>query len=323
MDLSALLNHPRLLIQVPLQPLQGHRFQSTGFPDIGAAEYSLADGRRMLLVESSQSMANRLETVCWDEACDDWVTPLKGLPYVRVVDHDGAFVTNSLLEAHRLNSPYILESEDKSFFDKLKAELGAMVTGKVDLRKLARVLLSYDVNALLHGVFLAKSELAGGRLRLPRAISAFIEASDVGIATSGGVKFDQVDPSGDAKKGFGHVPYHRDEYTGRMVAYFNIDVAQIRGFAFDDAVTSLLLALALYKIQAFLARGLRLRTACDLMVAGAPEVTQPKEFALPSLNALEAALPGLIAAASSHFATPTVTEVRYTPKKDGEGKKGK
>ena len=34
---------------------------------------------------------------------------------------------------------------------------------------LLSVLLGLDVNALLHGVFLAKKELAGGRLRLPRA----------------------------------------------------------------------------------------------------------------------------------------------------------
>jgi CRISPR-associated protein Csb1 len=36
----------------------------------------------MLLVESAQSMANRLEAVCWDTVADDWVTPLKGLPVV-------------------------------------------------------------------------------------------------------------------------------------------------------------------------------------------------------------------------------------------------
>ena len=37
LDLSALANAPRLLLRAELQPLQGTRFQPTGFPEIGAA----------------------------------------------------------------------------------------------------------------------------------------------------------------------------------------------------------------------------------------------------------------------------------------------
>ena len=43
----------------------------------------------MLLVESAQSMANRFEAVCWDNIADDWMTPLNGLPVVKVKDKDG------------------------------------------------------------------------------------------------------------------------------------------------------------------------------------------------------------------------------------------
>jgi CRISPR-associated protein Csb1 len=63
-----------------------------------------------------------------------------------------------------------------------------MEEGRVDLRELAKVVLSLDPNALLHGLLLAKKDLAGGRLRLPRALSAFIEAAHVRVASSGGVK---------------------------------------------------------------------------------------------------------------------------------------
>ena len=101
-------------------------------------------------------MANRLETVCWDEVADDWVAPLKGLPVVKVVGK--TFTTNSLIEAHRLNSPYILEGKDKTVVDLLKKRLAAMEVGRVDLRELAKVLLEFDTNALLHGVFLAKKD---------------------------------------------------------------------------------------------------------------------------------------------------------------------
>jgi len=311
MNFETLRQQSRLLMEARLIPVQGNRFQPTGFPDLGAAEYSDPDGKRMLLVESAQSMANRLESVCWDEGAGDWVAPLRGLPYVAVLDKDGRLVTNSVLEAHRLNSPYILEGKDRSFLDQLKEELGAMEQGRVDLQRLAGVLLRYDANALLHGVFLAKKELAGGRLRLPRVVSAFIEAREVSVAPSGGVKRDDVNPKGEAKKGFGHVPFHRDEYTGHITAYFNVDLAQIRGFRLGQAVEDLLVSLSLFKVQRFLRHALRLRTACDLDMEGGIEVKRPVEFQVPTLEDLEKELPGLIEGAATFFADPRVTKVRY------------
>ena len=310
MDLAALKTSPRLLLTATLQPVLGTRFQPTGFPDIGAARYTTADGQDLLLVESAQSMANRLETVVWDTANNNWVAPLKGLPFVSVNNKAGEQVTNSLLEAHRLNSPYILEGTDKTFFTTLRKELGADEEGRVDLRKLATVLLKYDVNSLLHGVFIAKKEISGGRMRVPRALTAFIEASEVKIAASGGVKNDAVNPAGDAKKGFGNVPFHRDEFTGRITAFFNLDLAQIRGYGLGEAAENLLIAIALYKIQSLLGAPFRPRTACDLEVTGIT-VKAPKDYALPTLAELTQALPGLIAAAKDQFASPAVTTVVF------------
>lgn len=309
LDLSALSHTPRILIEAELQPLQGTRFQPTGFPDIGAAQYEGPDGTPMLLVESAQSMANRLEEVCWDKQADDWLPAMQGLSVVKVMDKSGKSLTNSVLESHRINSPYILESQDKSVFDKLKSELADMNEGVVDLRKLAKVLLHLDVNALLHGVFLAKKELAGGRLRLPRALSGFIEARGIKIAASGGVKNDSVNPSGDTSKGFGNVPFARDEFVSpEITAYFNLDLAQLRGYGFPDTVHRLLIALSLYKIRAFLESGLRLRTACDLECRNII-VKRPSDFPLPELSELTAELPSLIQAAKpdAGFEVTTVT----------------
>lgn len=317
MNLASLKTAPRLLLEAQLQPIQGTRFQPTGFPDLGAATFTGPDGSNMLIVESAQSVANRLELACWDEASQDLQAPLRGLPYVKVT---GEIETTSIKESHRLNSPYILEGKDKTFFERLKTELGAMETGAIDIQKLAQTLLRYDANCLLHGVFLAKKELAGGRLRLPRAVSGFIEAKGVHVATSGGVKLDHVDPSGKAvgggaNKGFGHVPFHRDEFTSPEIkAFFNLDLAQIRGYRLGEAAEELLMALALYKIQRFLAEGLRLRTACDLeVVAEGLVVKRPLSgFTMPALGELEAALPELIAKAAAGFAEPRVTQVTYT-----------
>lgn len=310
LDLSKLNDAPRLLLRARLKPLQGTRFQPTGFPDIGAAQYEGPHGEPMLLVESAQSMANRLETVCWDKVGDDWTQPLKGLSVIKVTDKDGKPLTNSVLEAHRINSPYILEGTDKAVFDKLRKELADMEEGFVDLKKLAKVLLGLDVNALLHGVFLAKKELAGGRLRLPRALSAFIEAKDSKVAASGGVKNDSVNPSGDTAKGFGNVPFSRDEFVSPEIdAFFNLDLAQLRGYGFSDAVYQLLVALSLFKIRGFLEEGLRLRTACDL-ACEAVEVQKPNGFVLPEWKALKDEMPKLIEAAKKD-AGFEITIVKY------------
>lgn len=299
LDFSALRDVSRLLIEAELRPVQGTRFQPTGFPNLGHAVYESPNGNgKMILVESAQSMANRLEAVCWDEQADDWVEPLRGLPVVKVLDPEGRSLTNSVLEAHRLNSPYILEGKDRSVLEMLKSRLAAMAEGRVDLRELARVLLAVDANALLHGVFLAKSDLAGGRLRLPRVLSAFIEAEGAQVAASGGVKNDTVNPSGDTAKGFGNVPFARDEWTApKIVAYFNLDIRQIRAFGLGEPAERLVIALALFKIGKFLAEGLRLRTACDLDLIGV-RVTRPNGFQFPGVDAMAAELPAAIAAAA-------------------------
>lgn len=313
LKLEALSKKPRLLIEAHLRPVQGNRFQPTGFPNLGHAAYEGPDGLRTILIESAQSMANRLEAVCWNEATDDWADPLRGLPLVKVIDKDGKVLTNSVLEAHRLNSPYILEGKDRTVFDMLRKRLANMEEGRVDVGELARVLLRFDINSLLHGVFLAKKDLAGGRLRLPRALSAFIEAEDAQIAASGGVKNDTVNPSGDTSKGFGNVPFARDEWTSKkIIAYFNLDLRQIRSFALGLEAENLLVAIALFKIQAFLDVGLRLRTACDLELDNLC-VTRPEAFTLPALQNITDDLPGLIEAVSQKgmFNDPPALTVTY------------
>ena len=157
-------------------------------------------------------------------------------------------------------------------------------------------------------------------MRLPRAVTGFIEAEGVAVAASGGVKNDSVDPSGDTAKGFGNVPFAREEYTGLITVFFNLDLALIRGFGLGADAENLLFALALFKIQKFFRDGLRLRTACDLEVTGELTVQRPNGFVMPTLAELESALPGLIKAAASSFANPAETTVVY---EEVAAKKGK
>jgi len=323
LDYSKLDNEPRLLMEAELRPLQGHRFQPTGFADLGAARYTLADGTDMLLVESAQSVANRMETVIWDESNDCLIPELEGLPFIRVETPDKTTLTNSVLEAHRINSPYILEGQDKYVFDLLKKEAAGMEVGPGHLKQLPRIIFKFDANAMLHGLFLAKGELAGGRLRLSRALSGFIEAKSVRIAESGGVKNDRVDPSGKAfgggsDTGFGNVPYHRTEFTAEhIIAYFNLDLAQLRGYGLGVDATNLLIALALLKIRRFLGTGLRLRTACDLETIDGINVNRPDGFIVPEeAELLEECRRGITACTNyGLFAIPAITTVEWRPAK--------
>lgn len=172
--------------------------------------------------------------------------------------------------------------------EKLRTDLSLTDVGPVDRHNLAKTLLKYDVGSLLHGVFLAKKDLAGGRLRVARALSAFIEADGVQIAASGGVKNDHVNPSGDTKFGFGNVPFARDEFTAeRITLYVNLDLAQIRGYRLGHDVEDLLILLSFFKLRALLDGNLRLRTACDLRTKNTSVAAiTPKGFDLPSLAIL-------------------------------------
>jgi CRISPR-associated protein Csb1 len=315
-DLSKLEGCLRCLFEVSLEPIQGSRFQPTGFPGLGAATFQTATGQR-LLVESAQSLANRLELTCWDEGQRDLKRELQGLSHVRVA-RDGKFLTDTILESHRLNSPYLLEGKDRNFFNTLKEDLGGLEEGPIDRKKFATVLLKYDVGSLLHGVFLAKKDLAGGRLRVARALSAFIESEGVRVAASGGVKNDHVNPQGVTKSGFGNVPFARDEFTAeRTKLYINLDLAQIRGYGLGADVEQLLVLLALYKLRVLIDGNLRLRTACDFRVSDSKvKATNCDEFELPAFDSI---VTDLKAAIDKCRSSMVVTEVSF----NDELKRGK
>lgn len=310
---QSLTQSPRLLMEARLRPLQGERFQPTGFPDLGPARYTLADGTEMLLLESPQSVANRMELACWDEAAEDLISQLRGLPYIRVLDQGGEPLTNSLLEAHRVNSEYIMKSggKDSDFSQQFAGDIEYRKDGRVNWKKFHLALFKYDPNSLIHGAFL---EEIGGRLRVTRALSGFIEARDVRVAEAGGVKNNIVQP--ELKGGAGNVPYHRTEFTAETItAFFNLDLSLLRSYGLADDALKLLVSLALLKVRRFLSTGLRLRTACDLQAVGELTVTRPKDgFQVPPEEDLLAECQRLIGACKKQFAR--ITEVKWKPGKD-------
>jgi len=261
----------RTVLEVDLAPLAGRRFQPTGFPDLGAAEFDTADGGKALLVESAQSVANRLEASTWDEARVDQAEALAGLPYVRVVDQSGSFLSSSRLEAHRLASAYVMKGKVGGVDGEkwMEERLGLAVGRPLDYRAVARACFALDPVSLIHGVFFARKNWPW-QPKIARAVTGFIEAYQVVPAVNGGVKRDVVineAKEGATTEGYGTVPYHRVEYTAAQItAYFTVDHAQLRSYGLSEPATALLEALADYEIGTLLDGGLRLRTACDLRV---------------------------------------------------------
>jgi len=319
----------RIVVDAELAPLLGSTFQPTGFPDIGAATFTRFEGDvevPALLVESVQSMANRLEATAWDRARDEPVDEVAGLPHVRVVRAGtGEFLTSSRLEAHRLASPFVHTATlgDTTMFDEIRARLGLAKDTPHDRRRMARAVVALDPFCLLHGVFFARKEW-WGQPKFERAVSAVIEARGVARAVSGGRKSDRVRhqleegsglaEGGGTAEGYGSVPFHRTEWTAKtIVASFAVDTELLRSYGLPEPVTELLETLALWEIRSLLGGGLRLRTACDLEVLG--EATPRGGSTLPELDELTARLGELVPRGRDAFGDGAALTVEWSGKK--------
>ena len=223
---------------------------------------------------------------------------------------------------------------NKGFRDKVAGEMKYNPKRPLDWKVIYATLFKYDPNSLVHGVFL--SLLEGGRVRAPRAVTGFIEAANVKKVISGGVKNSPVDPKGElqvaeaeaSEKGvYSNVPYSRIEFTAeRINAYFNVDLALIRGYGLPEAATRFVIALALLKVRRFLATHMRLRTACDFLLVGEVKAAAPADFTVPEEPLLLSAVQEGIAACKPLFQDPPVTEletaVKVVKKKDQEQASG-
>lgn len=359
-DYDKLKDAPRLLLEAKLKPRQGHRFQPTGFADLGPARYTTprrqTDSEKgdnpdrweeveMLLVESAQSVANRMELACCQEDRRTLLPELNGLPYV-VSKSNGEVLTTSYLEAHRLSSPYLLNDE---WATTLANDMKLRDNFALNDRAIFRTLLKYDPACLIHGVWLSlkqyKDKFSGGRVRVARTLSGFIEAEGISVAENGGTKFDKnfarTEEGADAETGYGTLPFHRTEFVAKEIkAYFNLDLALLRGYGLvteeennkldewkkkDEksrgerpfvfsTPEKFLIALSLFKVRRFISAGLRLRTACDLEMDGDLAVMRPNGFAISDEKSLLEECKGLIEECKSLFANPAVTEVEWKQK---------
>ena len=294
----------RLTLHASLKPASGlDRFQPAGFPEIGHVIYDAPrravqaglhetvapDNRvqKVCIVDSAASMANHLESVCLaSEHSLELASELAGMPYVECRTDDGwpnvpadgkgpkQLVVTTLSEAHRLASTYFLDGKvvengkpgERKFGDVLREEFKIAPLDKKSHPlpeqwwTVFKTIFRYDPNSLVHGVLFPAMGI-----KLPRMLTAHLEALGASRIRSSGVKFDKL-----GKTSSGQAIFSVDEETAsEIIATFVVDLALLRSFGrrgrgLSDEQKEFLLALALWKIERLLRGPFRYRTNCDL-----------------------------------------------------------
>ena len=334
----------RLTLRASLKPASGlDRFQPAGFPEVGHVIYDAprpdSSVQKVCIVDSAASMANHLETVCLaSQHSLDLTDELQGMPYVECRTDDGwpnvrdeeqgprqLFVT-TLSEGHRLASTYFLGEKNANSRTGMLVENGQPSTRKfgdvlreefriIDLKNKSHPLpeqwwtvfetiFRYDPNSLVHGVLFPAMGI-----KLPRMLTAHLEALDAARVRSSGVKFDKL-----GKTSSGQPIFSVDEETAsEIVATFVIDLALLRSFGRGDrglngAQKEFLLALALWKIERLLQGPFRYRSNCDLELHELRIRGREKPVELPAID-IETAIE------NAGFGASPVTQV-YWPAKE-------
>lgn len=293
---SALGKDSPLVLTATLEPVAGlQRFQPAGFPEIGHVIYRAPSkggaAESICIVDSAASMANHLESLCVRSPFDPTlVDDLDGMPYVRCVTGElkngklgpREVVVTSLTEGHRLASTYFLEGKrvvdaegtlaENHFQDALADEMGVVLKSNKSVAhpppekwwNVFAAIFKYDPNALVHGVMFPQWQI-----KIPRVLTAHLEAFGVERVERSGVKFDRL-----GKTLSGQPIFAVDDETAREIrATFVIDLALVRSFGRLDAgqpkginedQKSFLVALALWKINRLLERPFRFRSGCHL-----------------------------------------------------------
>ena len=284
-----------LVLTATLEPIAGDRFQPAGFPEIGHVIYKAPrkDGstENVCIVDSAASMANHLEAVCQRGAHDlDLVDELSGMPYIRCVTGDlvdgklpsdkRETIVTSLTEGHRIASSYFLDGAalksdgakgDGRFESELITKFGIALPGSPKAHPppekwwdVFKTIFEIDPNSLVHGVLFPQWQI-----KIPRALTAHLEAFGAGRVDRSGVKFDRL-----GKTTSGQPIFAVDDATAESIrATFVLDVGLIRSFGrkkdkdtvgLSEKQQEFLVALALWKIEKLLASPFRFRSGCHL-----------------------------------------------------------
>lgn len=322
-----------LAIDVELEPLGSPTIQPTTFANTGPSFYEAPDGQLAAVVDSVASMANQLELTIWDESSCEPTRPVAPLPWVKVVDGEGAYYTSSRRAAHRLNAASVMNGVDAdgelfgSRIERLVSDARPPVH-----QRLADVVWDHDPLGLLQGCWFAG--IWDGRARLTRALTARIDALGVQSQSAqvGGQKSrDTLDePGGVEDAGFktvrGEAPYYASDVSAaRIVSPIVLDLGLLRSYGLADAAYRALVATGVLQIVELIAAWPRRRSRCILEVKDV-EVRRPTGFSLPTVGELrdgflddlrDECFERCREATGVERAEPLI--VRWTPKKAAKG----
>jgi CRISPR-associated protein Csb1 len=283
----------RIFITAELEPSNDNPLiQPTGFPDVGPVLYpdpAEKDGL-ICLIESEASMANRLEEVCFSNKYEGTLdSTFTGLPYLKAQTGTGASAvlkTTSTLDGHRFASDFLAKGTanfgagNKTLAEHIKTTLGMAADGKTmpiaNVPNVFPLVLSLDTMSLIHGFQISNEQIKFVGLRLPRALSASVIGLGCERISVPGIKFNV----GQVESESGQAIFQKARITAKKIeARFSIDIGLLTSLrlvspgenrAADQqqaARTKLLLAIALWKVAAFLkllSVELSLRTECKL-----------------------------------------------------------
>ncbi|MCX8073355.1 MAG: type I-U CRISPR-associated protein Cas7 [Candidatus Binatia bacterium] len=276
------------------------------------------------------------------------VDDLAGMPYLRCVtgaSENGRLdldkrevVVTSLTEGHRIASTYFLEGQviDErgalctkphgqaqgkkkgqanqasalEFQEVLIEKFGIELPGSKKAHPPAekwwnvfQTIFRYDPNALVHGVLFPQWQI-----KIPRVLTAHLEAFGAGRVDRSGVKFDRLGMTTS-----GQPIFAVDDATAREIrATFILDTALVRSFGrgngdgwlgLRENQQEFLVALALWKIKRLLEKPFRFRSGCHLECVGLKSNGEEAEIDVNIREAIEKA----------GFEEPRVTDL-YWPR---------
>lgn len=297
--LDQLVGERYLALDVELEPLGALTIQPTTFANTGPSFYEAPDGQLAAVVDSVASLANQLELTVWDEAACEPAKPVSPLPWVKVVDADGAYYTSSRRAAHRLGAHSLINGAEAGTGEVMEARFKRLLDHAPApiFLQLARVVWEHDPLAIVHGCWFAG--IWEGRARLSRALSARIDALDVqtqSVQVGGQKTADHVrevttrQAGAEGKTVEGEVPHYTSEVSAaRVVSPIVLDLALLRSYGLPDKAYRALVATGVLQIAELISAWPRRRSRCILEVE---EVTvrRPAELSLPPLDDLRNSL---------------------------------
>jgi CRISPR-associated protein Csb1 len=288
--LDALESVRYLALEVELSPLAGPTIQLTTFANTGSSFYVAPDGSLSAVVDSVASMANQLELTVWDEAGCEPQKSITPLPWVRVVDEDGAYFTSSRRAAHRLNAHSVMTgTADGQTFE---AYLASKLSGAKppELRRLAEVVWDSDPLSLIHGCWFPG--IWDGRARIVRALSARIDAIGVesqAVQVGGQKSADHLSEVATRQSGAegktveGEVPVYMSEVSARsVVASILLDVGLLRSYSLQAERERALIAVGVLMVNELIGAWPRRRSRC-VLAPNKVTVRTPESWAVPEL----------------------------------------